>query len=73
MLGQVALTDYPPLHKKHSIEVVIDRFKVRPDLQQRLSESFETALHQAGGIARVAPMNADGDEELIYSANFACP
>ena len=74
--GDTYELDDPPdleLHKKHSIEVVIDRFKVRPDLQQRLAESFETALHLAGGIARVAPMDDDGSEELIFSANFACP
>ncbi|HBH36001.1 MAG TPA: excinuclease ABC subunit UvrA [Gammaproteobacteria bacterium] len=74
--GDTYELDDPPdleLHKKHSIEVVIDRFKVRPDLQQRLAESFETALHLAGGIARVAPMDADDSEEMIFSANFACP
>ena len=74
--GDTYELDDPPdleLHKKHSIEVVIDRFKVRPDLQQRLAESFETALHLAGGITRVAPMDDDAGEELIFSANFACP
>ncbi|MGP8308350.1 excinuclease ABC subunit UvrA [Vibrio sp. YIC-376] len=68
------LSDPPTLelHKKHTIEVVVDRFKVRPDLQQRLAESFETTLELSGGIAVVAPMNGDG-EEIIFSANFACP
>ncbi|EMV9370125.1 excinuclease ABC subunit UvrA [Vibrio alginolyticus] len=68
------LSDPPTLelHKKHSIEVVVDRFKVRPDLQQRLAESFETTLELSGGIAVVAPMDGDG-EEIIFSANFACP
>ncbi|EHZ2783393.1 excinuclease ABC subunit UvrA [Vibrio parahaemolyticus] len=68
------LSDPPTLelHKKHTIEVVVDRFKVRPDLQQRLAESFETALELSGGIAVIAPMNGDG-EEIIFSANFACP
>ncbi|RIZ52318.1 excinuclease ABC subunit UvrA [Vibrio sp. PID23_8] len=68
------LSDPPQLelHKKHTIEVVVDRFKVRPDLQQRLAESFETTLELSGGIAVVAPMDGDG-EEVIFSANFACP
>lgn len=68
------LSDPPTLelHKKHTIEVVVDRFKVRPDLQQRLAESFETTLELSGGIAVVAPMDGDG-EEMIFSANFACP
>ena len=59
-------------NKKHDIEVVIDRFKVRPDLQTRLSESFETALNLTDGIAKVANMD-DPSDELIFSARFACP
>jgi len=68
------LSDPPPLelHKKHTIEVVVDRFKVRGDLQQRLAESFETALELSGGIAVIAPMDGTG-EEIVFSANFACP
>ncbi|MCG6289686.1 excinuclease ABC subunit UvrA [Vibrio vulnificus] len=68
------LTDPPTLelHKKHTIEAVVDRFKVRGDLQQRLAESFETALELSGGIAVIAPMEGDG-EEIVFSANFACP
>jgi len=68
------LSDPPTLelHKKHTIEVVVDRFKVRGDLQQRLAESFETTLELSGGIAVVAPMDGEG-EEIIFSANFACP
>ncbi|MDF2155615.1 excinuclease ABC subunit UvrA [Vibrio sp. CAU 1672] len=68
------LSDPPALelHKKHTIEVVVDRFKVRPDLQQRLAESFETTLELSGGIAVVSPMDGNG-EEIIFSANFACP
>ena len=60
------------LRKKHTIEVVIDRFKVRDDLQLRLAESFETALKLANGIAVVAWMDGDG-EEIVFSANYACP
>ncbi|PAR47332.1 excinuclease ABC subunit UvrA [Vibrio metoecus] len=68
------LTDPPKLelHKKHTIEVIVDRFKVRNDLQQRLAESFETALELSGGIVVVAPMEGEGEEQ-IFSANFACP
>ncbi|MDT9658205.1 excinuclease ABC subunit UvrA [Vibrio vulnificus] len=68
------LTDPPTLelHKKHTIEVVVDRVKVRGDLQQRLAESFETALELSGGIAVITPMEGDG-EEIVFSANFACP
>lgn len=70
------LDEVPKLdkQKKHSIDVVVDRFKVRADLQQRLAESLETALSLADGIALVAPMDEDEDvEEIIFSARFACP
>ncbi|MBI2382123.1 MAG: excinuclease ABC subunit UvrA [Gammaproteobacteria bacterium] len=62
------------LRRKHSIEVVIDRFKVRPDIQQRLAESLETALKLADGLAIVAPMDEeDGFAEVVFSSKFACP
>ncbi|CAH0526885.1 excinuclease ABC subunit UvrA [Vibrio hippocampi] len=69
------LSDPPPLelHKKHTIEVVVDRFKVRDNLQQRLAESFETALELSGGIVNVAWMDDNEQEDIIFSANFACP
>ncbi|MXN88341.1 excinuclease ABC subunit UvrA [Pasteurella canis] len=69
------LSDAPKLelHKKHTIEVVVDRFKVRADLSTRLAESFETALELSGGTAVVASMDDDNAEELVFSANFACP
>ncbi|MFS1907345.1 excinuclease ABC subunit UvrA [Vibrio lentus] len=69
------LSDPPTLelHKKHTIEVVVDRFKVRPDLQQRLAESFETTLELSGGIAVVGWMDDAEQEEIVFSANFACP
>lgn len=69
------LDDAPALAKniKHTIEVVVDRFSVRPDLQLRLAESFETALKVAEGIAIIAPIaEGDGDEQL-FSAKYACP
>ncbi|GHE93614.1 excinuclease ABC subunit UvrA [Thalassotalea profundi] len=74
--GEVCdLSDPPPLelHKKHTIEVVVDRVKVRDDLQLRLSESFETALGLTAGTAKVAFMDEPDREELLFSANFACP
>ncbi len=68
------LTDPPTLelHKKHTIEVVVDRFKVRDDLQLRLAESFETALELTGGSAVITGMDEAFEEELLFSANFAC-
>ena len=59
-------------NKKHSIEIVVDRFKVRDDLQIRLAESFETALRLTDGIARISYMENDG-EEIVFSSRFACP
>ena len=74
--GEVCDLSDPPkleLQKKHTIEVVVDRFKVREDLAQRLAESFETALGLSGGTAVVAEMDNPQAEELLFSANFACP
>ena len=67
--GSVALDK----NKKHDIEVVIDRFKVRADMKQRLAESFETALKMSEGIAQVLPMDDDGDFALLFSDKFSCP
>ncbi|ADM99956.1 excinuclease ABC subunit UvrA [Dickeya dadantii] len=74
--GEVCDLSDPPkleLQKKHTIEVVVDRFKVRNDLAQRLAESFETALELSGGTAVVADMDDPNAPELVFSANFACP
>ena len=74
--GEVCDLSDPPtleLHKKHTIEVVVDRLKVREDIQLRLSESFETALELTAGTAKVAFMDEPEREELLFSANFACP
>ncbi len=58
----------------HTIEVVIDRIKVREDLKQRLAESFETAIVLSDGLAIVAPMEDDsGLDEKLFSARFSCP
>lgn len=73
--GELCELDSPPklgLRTKHTIEVVVDRFKVRSDLAQRLSESFENALNLADGIVIVAPLD-DHFKELLFSSRFACP
>lgn len=74
--GIVTELDYPPTlekNKKHTIELVIDRFKVRDDLSQRLAESFETALNIASGLAIASPMDEDSRPDMIFSSLFACP
>nr|WP_317403558.1 excinuclease ABC subunit UvrA [Plesiomonas shigelloides] len=74
--GEVCDLSDPPaleLQKKHTIEVVVDRFKVRADLAQRLAESFETALTLSGGTVMVADMEDSNVPELVFSSNFACP
>lgn len=67
------IDDVPELDKKrkHQIDVVVDRFKVKPGLEQRLAESFETALGLSDGIALVAPMSGEG-EQHTFSARYAC-
>jgi excinuclease ABC subunit A len=71
----VDLDDVPALdkNKKHRIDVVVDRFKVRSDLQQRLAESFETAINLTDGLATVDWMDEGAGDEMIFSARFACP
>ncbi|WP_445357798.1 excinuclease ABC subunit UvrA [Microbulbifer sp. ANSA002] len=68
------LDDTPKLDKrrKHTVEVVVDRFKVRDDLQLRLAESFETALNLTDGIASISFMDGD-QEDRLFSARHACP
>ncbi len=67
------IDDVPPLDKKkkHAIDVVVDRFKVKEGLEQRLAESFETALELADGIALVADMDGKA-EDITFSARYAC-
>ncbi|MGH8659474.1 MAG: excinuclease ABC subunit UvrA, partial [Gammaproteobacteria bacterium] len=74
--GQLFELDQVPaldLHKKHDIEVVVDRFKVRPDLSVRLAESFETALDLGDGLAKVMGMDEPASAPTVFSARFACP
>lgn len=72
--GELYDLDAPPkldLKKKHHIEVVIDRIKVRKDLRVRLADSFETALNTSQGLALIH--NMDTNEEVLFSAKYACP
>ncbi|MFL6578495.1 MAG: excinuclease ABC subunit UvrA, partial [Povalibacter sp.] len=72
---RVTELDPPPKldnKRKHTLEAVVDRVKVRPDITQRLAESFETALRLSDGTARIAFMDAPDREELIFSDRFAC-
>lgn len=58
-------------NKKHTIEVMIDRIKLKPDSERRLADSLETAITQSGGLVIV--MNMDNDTEELFSENYACP
>ncbi len=72
--GELVDLDKPPelsLRKKHTIEVVIDRLKVRTDLKQRLAESFETAIELTGGIASIAFID-EKRADIQFSAKMAC-
>jgi len=73
--GEVYELDQPPkldLRRKHTIEAIVDRFKVKDDLRLRLAESFETALRLSDGVAKVAWMDDAEREELVFSDRFAC-
>ena len=75
--GEICDLSDPPelqLKKKHTIEVIVDRFKVRADAKQRIAESFETALKKSGGIAYVDYMEPqEGQKMMTFSDRFACP
>ena len=74
--GEVYELDDPPkldLRKKHNIEVVVDRFKIKPEIELRLAESLETALKLADDVAQVAYIDAPDKEPILFSAKFACP
>ncbi len=73
--GEIYELDQPPeldLHKKHNIDAIVDRFKVKEDIRLRLAESFETALRLADGVARIAYMDDPDEEEIVFSDRFAC-
>ena len=78
--GKVTELDQVPAldrRRKHTIEAVVDRFKVRADIQSRLADSFETALKLSDGLARIAWMNDEGPrakrDDIVFSARYACP
>ncbi|MDP1697044.1 MAG: excinuclease ABC subunit UvrA [Xanthomonadaceae bacterium] len=74
--GEVYELDQVPalaLRQKHSIEAVIDRFKPRADLKQRLAESFETALRLGDGMALVRDIDESISAELLFSSRYSCP
>ena len=71
----VDFDDAPALdkNKKHTIEAVVDRVRVKDDIAQRLAESFETALNLSDGVAQVIDMDDDELPATVFSARFACP
>ena len=77
--GLVCEIEFPPeleKNKKHSIDVVVDRLKIKPGLEQRLAESFETAIQLADGLALVSITSEDDEkpqDDLVFSSLFACP
>jgi excinuclease ABC subunit A len=74
--GEVVELDDPPkldARRKHDIEIVVDRLTVKPDIELRLSESFETALKLADGVALIAFMDQPKKAPLAFSNQFACP
>ena len=78
--GKVTELDQVPAldrRRKHTIEAVVDRFKVRADIQSRLADSFETALKLSDGLARIAWMNDEEPrakrDDIVFSARYACP
>lgn len=75
--GEICDLSDPPelkLHIKHHIEVVVDRFKVKEDIKQRLAESFETAVKVANGLAMIVPMDEHKEaEEITLSSLYSCP
>ncbi|WP_058835112.1 excinuclease ABC subunit UvrA [Luteimonas abyssi] len=74
--GEVYEIDAVPtlaLRQKHTIEAVIDRFKVRDDIKQRLAESFETALKLGDGMAAVRSLDAPDADPVLFSSRYSCP
>ncbi len=72
--GEIYELDHAPklgARKKHTIEIVVDRLKIRADMKQRLAESFETALRHSEN--RVLAVEMDSGKEHLFSARFACP
>ena len=73
--GEIYELDDPPtleLNQKHTIEIVIDRFKVRPEMKLRLAESFEMSLKIADGVTYIASLEQDKKKEIVFSDRYAC-
>jgi excinuclease ABC subunit A len=73
--GEIYELDDPPtleLNQKHTIEIVIDRFKVRPEMKLRLAESFEMSLKIADGVTYIASLEQDKEKEIVFSDRYAC-
>ncbi len=73
--GEVVELENAPeldLRRKHTIEVIVDRFRVRPDISLRLAESLETTVRLSDGLAIVAPMDDAAGDEMVFSTRFAC-
>jgi len=73
--GRLVELDAPPRldpRRRHSVDAVVDRLRVRPDAAQRLAESFETALALSQGVARVAFQDEPEREPLLFSNRYAC-
>jgi excinuclease ABC subunit A len=73
--GRLVELDAPPRldpRRRHSVDAVVDRLRVRPDAAQRLAESFETALALSQGVARIAFQDEPGREPLLFSNRYAC-
>lgn len=74
--GEIVELDQVPeldLHKKHNIDVIVDRFKIREELKQRIADSFETALGLTEGIAAMAYLDQPELADTVFSSQFACP
>ena len=73
--GEIIELSNPPSlerNKKHSIEIIVDRFRVKKDMKQRLAESFETALKLSDGVAYVSVDCPNTTEDIVFSDKFAC-
>ncbi|MCR5084479.1 MAG: excinuclease ABC subunit UvrA [Succinivibrionaceae bacterium] len=75
--GEICDLSDPPdlaLRVKHDIDIVVDRFRIRPDIRQRVADSLETALKYADGLAVACPMDEhEKSDELVFSAHYSCP
>ena len=75
--GEIIDLESPPelgLRNKHDIDIVVDRFKIRSDIRQRVADSVETALKYADGLCSVVPMDDhDKKDERLFSSRYSCP